>query len=138
MARILAKNRSSDQKKLIKIRHTLDFYREELDSLEEKYNGIVEKKLDAFLVKGNKKLAKLAFEACDKEEFAQRLLEEKLQKYDIKAYKKQRAINHGAAKKIFKEVKAGNSFDHVLKERSEKRREKMCLPMLTPWASAPS
>ena len=120
MAKILAKNRSSDQKKLIKVRHTLDFYREELDSLEEKYSDIVEKKLNAFLIKGNKKLSKLAFEACDKEQFAQILLEEKLQKYDIKAYKKQRAINHGAAKKIFKQVAKDDPFGYIIVKRDAK------------------
>ena len=93
------------------------------------------KKLDAFLVKGNKKLANLAFEACDKEEFAQRLLEEKLQKYDVKAYKKQRAINHGAAKKIFKQVTKDDPFGYIIVKRdakmhnlNDKRKKFICTP----------
>ena len=122
MARILAKKNSSDQKKLIKLRHMLDFYREELDTLEVKYQEIIDKKLNEFLIKGNKKLAKLAFEACDKEKYAQYLLEEKLQKYDVKSYKKQRAINHGAVKKIFKQISKDDPFGYILVKRDAKMR----------------
>ena len=46
MARILAKKNSSDQKKLIQVRHALDFYREELDGLDEKYQDIMKKAVD--------------------------------------------------------------------------------------------
>ena len=68
----------------------------------------------------NKKLENLAFQACNKEEYAQSILDEKLQKYDIKMYMKQRAINHGAAKKIFKLVKSGKAFGFVLVAREKK------------------
>ena len=122
MARILAKRSSSDQKKLIKVRHALEFYREELDTLEAKYQEIIDKKLNAFLVKANKKLAKFAFEACNKEEYAQHLYDDKLQKYDVKAYKKQRAINHGAVKKIFKQVAKDDPFGYILVKRDAKMR----------------
>ena len=50
--KISAKINSVNQKKLIKLRRVLDFYNEELGSLEQKYNDIVERKLNAFLVKG--------------------------------------------------------------------------------------
>ena len=121
MAKILAKQINSyNQKQLIKVRHILDFYREELDGLEEKYQEKIDKKLNSFLTKGNKKLSKLAFQACDKEEYAQCVLEDKLQKYDVKAYKKHRAINHGAVKKIFKLSKNGQPFGYVLIDRDKK------------------
>ena len=122
MAKILAKKNSSNQQKLIKIRHNLDFYREELQSLDEKYQAIIDRKLNSFLRKSNKKLAKLAFEACDKEEYAQYLLEEKLKKYDVKAYKKQRKINHGAAKKIFKVSSKGEPFGYLVVKKDTKIR----------------
>ncbi len=130
MAKILAKQNSLNQTKLIKLRKNLDFCREELLTIDSKYEEIVEKKLNAFLIKGNKSLEKLAFKACDKREYAQFVLEEKLQKYDVKAYMKQRAINHGAVKKIFKLVKNGQPFDSVLEKRQQqmdalnKKREK--------------
>ncbi len=121
MAKILAKKINSfNQQKLIKLRHNLDFYRDELSGLEEKYNEIVERKLNAFLVKGNKQISKLAFEACDKEAYAQNILEEKLQKYDIKSYMKQRKINHGAAKEIFKKSKKGEPIGYILVKRDKK------------------
>ena len=122
MAKILAKKHSSNQKKIIKLRQNLDFYREELISLQEKYDEKLQKKLDAFLIKGNKKIAKLAFEACDKEEYAQTVLEAKLQKYDVKAYMKQRKLNHGTAKKIFKNAKSGEPFGYILAARDKKMR----------------
>ena len=124
MAEILAKKINSfNQNKLIKARKSIEFCREELDGLEEKYNNIIERKLNDFLVKGNKELSKSAFDACDKEEYAQRVFEEKLQKYDVKAYMNQRAINHGAAKAIFKESREGRPFGHVLIKRELKMED---------------
>ncbi len=118
MAKISAKH--SYNSKLIKLRRYLDAYREELITLDSKYDDKIEAKLNAFIKKGNKKLEKDAFQACDKGEYAQSILDEKLQKYDIKAYMKQRAINHGAAKKIFKLVKEGKPYGFVLVERDKK------------------
>ena len=45
MAKILAKFNSLNQKQLIKLRHTLDFYHEELDGLDSKYEERIEQKL---------------------------------------------------------------------------------------------
>lgn len=120
MAKIWAKLNSFNQKKLIKLRHSLDFYREELDGLETKYDEKIERKLNAFLRRGNRALKKVAFEACDKEEYAQAVLEDKLQKYDIRSYMKQRAINHGAAKRIFKLSSDGQPIGHILIKRGKK------------------
>ena len=103
MAKISAKH--SYHSELIKLRRTLDAYREELASLDTKYDDKIENQLNAFINKGNNKLKKLAFQACDKEQYAQAVLDEKLQKYDVKSYMKQREINHGATKSIFKLVK---------------------------------
>ena len=119
-AKVSGKVNSLNQRKLINVRHSLDFYREELNSLEGKYEDKLESKLNLFLLKANKKLSKVAFEACDKEEYAQNVLEEKLQKYDIRSYMKQRAINHTAAKKIFKKTKDGQPFGHILISKNKK------------------
>ena len=118
MAKISAN--SSYHSKLIKLRRNLDAYREELIALDTKYDEKIENKLNSFITKGNKKLQKLSFEACNKEEYAQSILDEKLQKYDIKAYMKQRAINHAASKKIFKLVKVGKAFGFVIANRDKK------------------
>ena len=118
MAKISANN--SYHSKLIKLRRYLDAYNEELIALETKYDEKIESKLNSFIRKGNKKLGEVAFEACNKEEYAQSSLDEKLQKYDVKAYMKQRAINYKASKKIFKLVKAGKAFGYVLANRNKK------------------
>lgn len=118
MAKILAKH--SYHSRIIKLRSKLDGYKEELLALDTKYDSKKEKQLNAFARKENKSLVKLAFEACNKEEYAQSILEDKLRKYDIKAYMKQRAINHGAAKKIFKLCKAGEPFGYVLVDCEKK------------------
>ena len=118
MAKILAKH--SYHSRIIKLRSKLDGYKEELLALDTKYDSKKEKQLNAFARKENKALVKLAFEACNKEEYAQSVLEDKLREYDIKAYMKQRAINHGAAKKIFKLCKAGEPFGYVLVDCEKK------------------
>lgn len=122
MARILAKKNSLTQKNIIKLRKHLDFYREELASLEGKYDEKLDKKLNEFLIKGNRKIAKLAFEACNKEQYAEAEFEAKLQKYDVKSYMKQRKLNHGIAKKIFKKASKGEPFGYLLVSRDKKMR----------------
>ena len=119
MAKISAKSRSSVQSKLARLRKELDFYREELNSLNEKYDFILTKKLNAVLRKANKKLQGAAFAACDKEEYANAVLADKLQKYDVKAYMEHRRVNHGASKKIFAALKKGESITPILEERSK-------------------
>ena len=121
MAKILAKKRSFNQKQIIKVRQHLDFYREELNSLEDKYNEKIDKKLNAFLIKANKKLAKFAFEACDKEAYAEDVLVNKLQKYDVKQYMKHRAMNHASARKIFKLAKKDKPIGDVLVKLEKKK-----------------
>ena len=106
------------QSKLISLRRKLDFNNEELKTLDTKYDEVIEKKLNAFLNKANKKLSGSAFDACDKEEYALAIFNEKLQKYDVKAYMSHRAVNHGAAKNIFKAVKNGEPIEPILEKRA--------------------
>lgn len=128
MARILDKKLSLIQNELMSLRRDLEFYKQEINSLDEKYQKRIDKKLDYTIKKSDKKLMKYAFEACDKESYANAILEEKLKKYDVKAYMQHRAINHGAAKAIFK----GEDIEAVLSNSKEKlaavnaKREQYC------------
>lgn len=119
MARILAKSHSNHSK-LVKLRQNLMFYNEELNSLEEKYAKKQQEELSSFVYKANKKLSGPAFAACDKREYAHSMMTEKLQRYDVKAYMKQRKINHGATKSIFARIRKGEAFDDILAKRNEK------------------
>ncbi len=120
MAKISDKINSLNQQKLIKIYRNIEFYRAEMNGLEEKYQAIVDRKLNAFLRKGNKQLSKPAFKACDKNEYAETVIAYKLQKYDVKAYMKHRKIKHGAAKKIFAKMRKNEDYSEVLYEAYRK------------------
>ena len=120
MAKILVKKHSLSQSRLIKIRKQLDFYREEISLLDEKYEQLTQKELDKFVLRANRTLAASAFKACNKEEYIGALLDEKLQKYDVKHYMSHRRIKHLASKQIFARVRKGAGFDDVL--ASEKKQ----------------
>lgn len=117
MAKILAKNHSNHTK-LVKLRQSYDWTVEELHALDEKYESKKQKTMNKLIATANKKLAKSAFMACDKEEYARAELEAKLQKYDVRAYMSQRKVNHSAVKAIFKAVAAGEDYSAVLEKRS--------------------
>lgn len=120
MAKTLVNKLSANHTKLVKLRQSYDWAIEELNTLDEKYRIKKEKKLNAFIVKANKQLQKYAFDACNKEEYAQAALEEQLQRYDIKVYMQHRKINHSAAKQLFKAVRTGENNDAILAQRREK------------------
>ena len=109
MARILDKLLPTAGR-AIKLRQQYDWTKAELDALTANYEEKKKNKLDDFLRKANNKLSKSAFDACDKQEYALALMEEKLQKYDVRAYLSHRAANHKAAKEIFKAIKEGKDF----------------------------
>ena len=115
MAKILAKLFSSDENKIAKLRKKYDWTIIELDSLEEKYAEEKQKKLDKKLRKANKKLARPAYLACDKIKYIDRVNAEKLCEYDIDNYLSYRAANHGAAKKIFADIKKKRNWKRNLK-----------------------
>ena len=75
MAGILANKQSADHSKMIKLRRDLDFNREMIATLESKYEQMSEKELSSYVKKVNKALAQAAFDACDKEQYAQAELE---------------------------------------------------------------
>ena len=115
MAEILDKLLPGTQR-ILKLQQTYDWLQTEHDGLPEAYQQKKEKKLEAFKRKANQKLLKPAFDACDKAQYAACQMEEKLQKYDVKAYLSYRRVQHKAAKAIFKAVKAGTDWSHVLSD----------------------
>lgn len=115
MVKISDKINSFNQQRLIKVRRNIDFYREEMDGLEAKYKEIVERKLNSYLIKGNKKIAKYAFLACDKDDYAEQVLSDKLQKYDKKLYMTHRRLNHGTSRKVARKSRKGKSYASELR-----------------------
>ena len=114
MARTLDKMIPATASRAINLRQRRDWLKIEMESLPEKYRGRKEKKLDKFIYKANKKLASSAYLACDKTEYADAVMAEKLQAYDVKKYLSHRAANHKAAKRIFAAIKSGKDYSSVL------------------------
>ena len=122
MAKILDKFLPSSSQRVSKLRHKYDWSLVELESVEEIYEDKKKKELDKFARKANEKIASASYEACDKKEYATALFEQKLKEYDIKNYLSHRAINHKAAKAIFKAKKAGEDYSgafEVMKSENE-------------------
>ena len=110
MARILDKNGSLTTK-LHQKRYWL---KTELDELSSFYEEKKQRELDKFIVKANKKLASAAYAACDKSKYAESLMDEKLQSYDVKHYLDHRKAAHKAVKAIFKAIGAGEDWKPAL------------------------
>ena len=119
MAKNLAKTRSSDAKKLARLYRERKWTQQELEELDAVYAQKRQKQMDRFVRAANKKLAKPAFEACDKARYAQSVMDDKLQSYDVRAYRRQRAVNHGTAKAIFKAIRTGKSYEAALQRHAK-------------------
>ena len=114
MAKILDKMIFSPASKAIKLRQKYDWTKSEIDELARAYDEKKQRKLDNFIIKANKQLSPAMISACNKEDYAYSVVIEKLQKYDARNYLKQRAINHKAAKNIFKAIKSGLDWtEHI-------------------------
>ena len=120
MAKNSDRSFSSVKNRLLKYRQAYDLAQAESEALEEKYEEIKIKKLNKFTAQSNKKLLGVAFEACDKAEYAQKTAEEKIQKFDAKQYLAYREANHTASKAIFHAVKAGQGWEQAIKEMKDK------------------
>lgn len=120
MAKILDKILPRPMEKLTALRREQQWLKTELDSLPEQILQKEKKQLASFGAKLNRKLEKSAFEACDKTAYAQAVLAEKLQKYDIKHYMDRRAANHGCIRQTFKAVHAGKAWDAALEKQAVK------------------
>ena len=110
MARILDKILSATASRAMKLRQSYDWAHTERNAICGKYEEKKQKKLNKFVYNANKKLSRAAYDACDKVEYANAVLSEKLQKHDVKAYLSHRAVNHKAARSIFAAVKAGSDY----------------------------
>lgn len=119
MAKILDKLLPASTR-AVQLRQSYDWTKTELESLNEKYEAQKQKKLNSFINKANKQLASSAYKACDKREYADSIMSEKLQAYDVKAYLSFRASNHKAAKAIFKAIKAGEDWSFAIDEMKAK------------------
>ncbi len=137
MAKILDKLLPATAARAVKLRQSYDWVKTEQDALVEKYEEKKQKKINKFIYKSNKKLSSAAYLACNKEEYIDSIVENKLQKYDVKAYLSHRATNHGTARSIFRAIKAGEDFtvqldnlkakDDALKSKREAYKEKLSL-----------
>ena len=120
MAKILAKIIPSAAERLLKLRQSYEWCEMELNSLEERYEEIKGKKLQRKLNKINKKLERIAYLACDKNEYLDGVAVIKISEFDIKNYLSYREANHGVAKSIFADIKKNRSWKYNLKTLSRK------------------
>ncbi len=120
MAKISDKLLPASAARAIKLRQSYDWVKTEQDALAEKYEEKKQKKINKFIYKANKKLARSAYLACDKEEYIDFLISDKLKSYDVEAYLSHRAVNHGTARAIFKAIKAGADWTPALATLSQK------------------
>ena len=114
MARILDKILPVSSERASKLYHKRDWLVIENKSLEEMYEDKKNKQLAQFDLKANKKITAASFAACDKKEYADKQMEQKLHSYDVKTYLSYRAANHKAAKAIFKAIKGGEDYSSAL------------------------
>lgn len=68
----------------------------------------------------NRRLKPAAFKACDKAEYIDSMLAEKLRRYDVRKFMSYRAAYHSAAKAIFKAKKNGENYDAALEALAQK------------------
>lgn len=114
MAKILDKVLPPTASRAVKLRQRYDWLNTEREFLPDKYEEKKEKAKNKFIYKANKKLSSSAYLVCDKVEYADSVMAEKLQKFDISNYMSHRAANHKAAKAIFKAIKSGSDWSGVL------------------------
>ncbi len=119
MAKNLANIFPSAQQKLLPLQRNERALLAELEALPQLLAEQKEKKLAAYGHKLNKKLAKSAFAACDKEAYADCQLAEKLQQYDVRQYLEQRAVNHSCCKAIFAAIHQGKPWQDALQTQKE-------------------
>lgn len=119
MAKILDNLFSTSTKKLVKLRRNYQWMKTELEALPEQILAKERQWMQFYGSRINRKLAKPAFEACDKQDYADFILSEKLKAFDIRQYRKYRAINHGCLKSIFRAIEKGLSWDEALRKQEK-------------------
>ena len=121
MARILDNLLPGGAKRAVKLHQQYEMAKIERDAVADKYEAKKNKELNEFVRKANKRLEPAAFDACNKQEYADCEMEEKLQAYDVKQYLSHRAVQHKAVKAIFKAVKAGGDISPILETMKEEK-----------------
>jgi len=116
MAKILDKLPFAPQKQLQRLRRREQWIHAELRALPEQLLQQEKQQLSDYGAKLNARLEKAAFAACDKEAYANAVLEAKLQEYDVKHYMAYRAVNHACLKAIF----SGKPQQQVLEAQKQK------------------
>lgn len=114
MAKILDKLLPPTAGRAVKLRQNYDWVKAERESLNGKYEEKKQKKLNGFIYRANKKLSSAAYMACDKQEYAESIMAEKLRAYDKRKYLAERAANHKAARAIFRAIKSGEAWQEKL------------------------
>ena len=114
MARILDKLLPPTAGRAVKLRQSYDWVVAEREALPGKYEEKKQKKLNSFIYRANKRLSPAAYLACDKKEYAESVMAEKLKAYDVRNYLSHRAANHKAARAIFRAIKAGEDWSEKL------------------------
>ena len=122
MAKILDKKISPAQKKLIQLRQEQQRILEDIENLSGDMTWEKEEKLKMLSMKLNKRKENI-FRTFDREAFADQVLNQKLQKYDVKQYMDYRKVNHGCLKEIFKAVHEGASWENVLENQKAQLKE---------------
>lgn len=115
MAKILDKLPFAPQKQLQRVRRRQQWIQAQLRALPEQILEKEKQQLAEYGAKLDKKLEKSAFEACDKAAYADAVMAQKLQAYDVKHYLDYREVNHGCLKSIF----AGADQAQVLQKQKQ-------------------
>ena len=123
MAKKLANPFAISEKSAIACQQKYNWLHSEYDALPSEYQQKKEKQLSKFIHKANKKLAKPAFDACDKAQYAACQMEQQLQQYDVKARLSYREVHHKAAMQIFAAVKAGKDWSDVISSMQQQLQQ---------------
>ena len=107
------------QQRLLPLQQRRRRLQAELQELENTIAARQAEKLAAYGARLDRGLMKDAFAACDKEAYALRVLDEKLQIFDVKQNMDRRAVNHGCAKAIFAAIEKGEDWRPTLEKQRE-------------------
>lgn len=121
MAKILDKFNDT-HKKMASLRQKRDWIFTVLNGLEESFEEKKQKQLYKYAVGIDKKIAKLD-KKYNPEEYNNEVIEQKIQKYDVKLYLQYRALNHGYSKKVFEAIKKGEDWQQFSNEQAKKYDE---------------
>ena len=115
MARILDKLRTSNARKMTRLRQNYNRIQQELDSLEASLQAEKQARLDRRMAGAGRQL-----KAAAGDNRAQAAFDTALQKYDIRAHMTRRKIHHSAVKAIFSSIREGKDYGSVLREQKQK------------------